>query len=79
MAYKKLTETGENFIKEIAKRLTSTQGSTSMIKGKNSYNLPFSDKSNEVITWVCNIPNVTTNGLTIRQNYARCSLIQVIP
>jgi len=62
MAYKKLTETGENFIKEIAKRLTSTQGSTSMIKGKNSYNLPFSDKSNEVITWVCNIPNVTTNA-----------------
>ena len=62
MAYKKLTATGIEFIESIAEYLTRNQGNTSMIIGKNKYNLPFSDKTDEEITWVCNIPNVSNNS-----------------
>lgn len=77
MAFKKLTTTGENFIKGIAKKLTASQGADAMIRGRATlggkpYNLPFSDKQNDPIVhiWVCDITNFDGTKVTTNDQFA---------
>jgi len=61
MAYKKLTETGKEFIRHVGEVATSSGGNTSLLEGNNGA-LPFSDKKNEPnLVWTANVTDVRTN------------------
>lgn len=66
MAFKTLTETGKEFIREVIVKISNAQGDTALIKGKNSYNLPLSDLSNTSVLWVANLTDF--NGRPITNN-----------
>lgn len=73
MAFKKITETGENFIRKIASNANANKiyGNQSLIKGNNGA-LPFSDKEDQPnLVWVSHITDIrTNNSITNNDDFA---------
>jgi len=62
MAFKKLTETGKEFIRNVGTVATRDNGDTSLLSGNNGV-LPYSDKKNDPnIVWTANIVDIRNNN-----------------
>lgn len=67
---KKITKSGEEFIRETIRKISVSKGEKSMLEGRNSYNLPFSDKIDEQIIWKANVFNLKGNVIQNNSQYA---------
>jgi hypothetical protein len=70
MGYKALTETGKVFIRSVISKISAREGNQSMIKGKNRYNLPYSDVSDQSIEWVADIYTPVGDKISNNDDFA---------